>query len=244
MAGSSILNNKKRGFTLIELMVVISIISLLSSVVLASVKSARMKAQDSKVKTQLLSIRNAAGLAMTSSGNYGNAGPTDFSCDGLVNNSSFGSLMLGSNWPNGVIPRCYSNALATRVITAYSMSQDLSNGEKWCVDSWNKSVSRTNYPNASNCKTEWATSNEVGTYTWDKAISQCAKKGMRLPSRDELYAKATVEPLVVPLLVNFGGTFWSSTEVTPNNAYTVTMAVGGGYGWSSKGSSWSVRCVQ
>lgn len=50
------------GFTLIELLVVISIISLLSSVVMVNVRSARIKAIDSKYVQELGQLRNAIAL--------------------------------------------------------------------------------------------------------------------------------------------------------------------------------------
>jgi len=48
---------KNRGFTLIELLVVVAIISLLSSVVLASLNSARAKGRDAAIKTSVLQLR-------------------------------------------------------------------------------------------------------------------------------------------------------------------------------------------
>ncbi len=56
------MRRNRRGFTLIELMVVISIISLLSSIVLASVKTARMKARDARRKEDLHNIYTALHL--------------------------------------------------------------------------------------------------------------------------------------------------------------------------------------
>ncbi len=59
-----------RGFTLIELLVVIAIIGLLSSVVLASLNSARAKARDAKRYSDLHSIQLGLELYYSDRGTY------------------------------------------------------------------------------------------------------------------------------------------------------------------------------
>src|SRR5437868_11975300 len=58
------------GFTLIELLVVIAIIGILSSVVLASLNSARNKGTDSAIKASLANARAQAELYYDAAGNY------------------------------------------------------------------------------------------------------------------------------------------------------------------------------
>ncbi|MDB5266886.1 MAG: hypothetical protein JWN89_701 [Parcubacteria group bacterium] len=59
---------KQKGFTLIELLVVIAIIGVLSTVVLASVNSARLKGRDAKRKSDLNTIYTAMNLYFQNNG--------------------------------------------------------------------------------------------------------------------------------------------------------------------------------
>lgn len=60
----------QRGFTLIELLVVIAIIGMLSSVVLASVNTARNKARDAAIKSELSELANLMALNYDNYGSY------------------------------------------------------------------------------------------------------------------------------------------------------------------------------
>ncbi len=73
-----------RGFTLIELLVVISIISLLSSVALASVNTARVKADDTQRNQIISEYAKALRLAYdkAGTGQYPATGDTSYRCLG------------------------------------------------------------------------------------------------------------------------------------------------------------------
>ena len=62
---------RNRAFTLIELLVVIAIIGLLSSVVLASLSSSRLKARDAIIKQTMNSLRSQAAVYFSVNNNYG-----------------------------------------------------------------------------------------------------------------------------------------------------------------------------
>ena len=100
------MKSKKKGFTLIELLVVIAIIGLLSTIVLASLNSARAKARDAKRKGDMLSTRNALNMYYSDNGSYplqyggGWWGGVNASCAGVNGQTSGPSAYIQGLTPN------------------------------------------------------------------------------------------------------------------------------------------------
>lgn len=77
-----IMNNniKKEGFTLVELLIVIAIIGILSSVVFASMNVARQKARDARRVSDIKQIQLALEMYQDANGQY----PTDIYSSGIL----------------------------------------------------------------------------------------------------------------------------------------------------------------
>ena len=100
---------KKSGFTLVELLIVISIIGILASIGLASFNSSQMKSRDAKRKSDLKQIANALELYYNDKGQYpapvGDAGGNLQGCGaGAATACSWGNLTTPfSNTTTGTV---------------------------------------------------------------------------------------------------------------------------------------------
>jgi prepilin-type N-terminal cleavage/methylation domain-containing protein len=125
---------KNKGFSLIELMISITIVGIIATIVLSNLSNSRARAYDSKVIQQLRSFRTAADIYFGSQSPTG-YGPATAGCgSGIFNdfsksNGTPGIYIAAGNLPSGTQTACQSNDGAYAVkATLYSGS------EYWCVD--------------------------------------------------------------------------------------------------------------
>jgi len=149
----------KKGFTLIELLVVIAIIGILTSVVLASLNSARSKGADAGVKDNLSSIRTQAEMYYDGTGanTYGpvfaaavcpTTGTSMFVADPTIKAAIAAAVAAGGS--TAPVSSCAAgNPAATGNATAWAAQVQLKtlNGttaQYWCVDSAGTAATTSN----------------------------------------------------------------------------------------------------
>lgn len=171
---------QRRGFTLIELLVVIAIIGILSSVVLASVSSARKSAKEANILQNLSSAQTQAELYYNANGSY----------TGLCSNEDIQDIVVGlSGTAEG--SSCFVAASGDQYIssTEADVLSPIDFGIAATYDDDYYAVS----PQGAVAFDEEYYINE--TYSedpratdWDSAKSICGDAGKRLPTTSELRA--------------------------------------------------------
>jgi prepilin-type N-terminal cleavage/methylation domain-containing protein len=130
---------RERGFTLIDLLFSMAIIALLLSIIISTLLIAKKKAEDSFVKSSLISIRTLAQLYYTTQ-DFGSNATCSFSGSGIgVDSGVFTNSQIAYiisdirkklNPPATV--RCSTNASGTKWAISAEVLRHIN--QSWCVD--------------------------------------------------------------------------------------------------------------
>ena len=153
------MNKFKKGFTLLELLVVVAIIGLLTSIVLVSLSNSKNKGADAGVKSNLNTIRGMSELFYANNGNsflptggiplaittpcptYLLAGTNMLQKDKIIADAIAEALKRGTG------NACYNSSLNWAVAVTLRSSDGTTSGssntlpDSWCVDSGGASKS-------------------------------------------------------------------------------------------------------
>lgn len=102
-------DNTSRGFTLIELLVVVAIIGLLTSIIIASLSTARAKARDSKAVSEFIQVKTALALYYDKYNRYPNETPVTNGSDQWWGNFNSMAAQLVTEGFLGAVPVAPAN---------------------------------------------------------------------------------------------------------------------------------------
>lgn len=131
--------NSKKGFTLIELLVVIAIIGILSSVVLASLNTARDRGSDAAIKASLTNAKAQAELHYDSTKSYANVCGTS--------NNGIGTLVAYATSTGTGVGACTG---AQTTWKAYAQLK--SSTSYFCVDYTGAATTTSSEPTGTACQ--------------------------------------------------------------------------------------------
>ncbi|MBI2096482.1 MAG: prepilin-type N-terminal cleavage/methylation domain-containing protein [Candidatus Taylorbacteria bacterium] len=142
----------ERGFTLIELMVIVAVLGLLASIIIASIRQSKLRAVDAALKSELGSLRALAEIYYDKDGHYGvpySGGGEPADCGSAPETTLFNDTAAASGHNGDIRPtlievmRLAGSALCASahptggsVAESFAVETPLqsASGFKWCVD--------------------------------------------------------------------------------------------------------------
>jgi len=221
---------KNKGFTLIELLVVISIISLLSTVVMASLQSARTKAQEAAIRQDLQSIKTQAELSYSKTGDY-SAVATEIAPIITHINTNGGTAKFVSSNDYQILDGYKHYAVSVKFKSDSNKNwsvSDSGNVAKWDIKDTDEYGNEISY----------------SSMDWIKANTACSIIGGRLPTIEESVAMITDAPSGLTIFA--GASYWSSTPSAndSDNAWVYVTSDEPSVTEYEKVEDRSVRCVR
>lgn len=142
--------SSSKGFTLIELMVVIAIIGILSGIVMTSLGTAKNKSKNAAIQSGLGSLRAQAEIYFSDNGTYAGIFSSPPACGST--NSGVKMILDKLNADASSDTACWVSDGS-----AYAVSARLSNNTGgiatyWCVDSTGKSQIQANHISSEACQ--------------------------------------------------------------------------------------------
>ena len=247
-----------RAFTLIELLVVIAIIGLLSSIVLASLNTARDKAKVTAIKGNLRNMVPQMELSYSDNSNYSGintAGNPPYRPSTVCIGPIAGMALSITN--GGARARCLStNVSAWSDLSLRWGASGLIYTTTAPVRAWSASPTGVVTWDAQGVNSSGSFVGTDVTMSWDTAKAACALAGGRLPTVEELKTlgdaqcealgstDCTVDSVRNPPGFQASG-YWSGTEVPGDGTQAYYVGFGNGFMNNNPKTSTSyVRCVR